>query len=86
REHRERLNFHPANTILQQLYIEVYPEFLKAAPETVERTYGDGAYDTEGCYEASDQHGSALIVPPQRNAIFHQNAPLHMQARNDAYL
>ncbi|MFT5318173.1 MAG: hypothetical protein ACI8RA_001435 [Chlamydiales bacterium] len=65
---------------------EVYPEFLKAAPETIERTYGDGAYDTEGCYEASDQHGSALIVPPQRNAIFRQNVPPHMQARNDAYL
>ena len=40
---------------------EVYPEFLKAAPESVERTYGDGAYDTESCYLAN--LSSALFSP-----------------------
>lgn len=65
---------------------KVYPDFLKAAPESVERTYGDGAYDTENCYEASNEHGSILIAPPQKNAVFRQNAPVHMQARNEAYL
>jgi len=65
---------------------KVYPNFLKAAPKTVERTYGDGAYDTEGCYKASAEHGSALITPPQRNAVFHKNAPPYMKTRNNAYL
>lgn len=65
---------------------EVYPKFLEAAPKTVKRTYGDGAYDTEGCYLASLKHGSKLIAPPQKNAIFRQNAPPHMKARNEAYL
>ena len=65
---------------------KIYPDFLEAAPETVERTYGDGAYDTEGCYKASSKHGSKLITPPQRNATFRQNAPPHMQTRNEAYL
>ncbi len=65
---------------------KVYPDFLEAAPKTVERIYGDGAYDTEGCYKANSKHGSILITPPQRNAIFRQNAPPHMRARNEAYL
>ena len=65
---------------------DIYPEFLEASPETVERTYGDGAYDTEGCYQASAAHGSELITPPQKNAIFHENAPPHMEARNNAVL
>ena len=61
----------------------VYPEFLKVAPASVERTYGDGAYDTKGCYRANEKHGSSPIIPPKRNAIFRQNAPL---ARNNACL
>jgi len=65
---------------------EVYPDFLEVAPETVERCYGDGAYDTEGCYKASSKHGSKLITPPQRNAAYRQNAPALMEDRNKAYL
>jgi IS5 family transposase len=65
---------------------EIYPEFLEAAPEEVERTYGDGAYDTEGCYFASHKHGSKLITPPQKNAKFRKNAPPHMEGRNVAWL
>jgi len=65
---------------------EVYPDLLSNAPTSVERTYGDGAYDTEGCYKASYLHGSSLIAPPQRNAVFHHDAPKHMEARNNAVL
>ena len=65
---------------------KVYPDFLSKAPASVEHTYGDGAYDTEGCYRASYLHGSSLIAPPQRNAIFHHNAPNYMEARNNAVL
>lgn len=65
---------------------EVYPEFLKAAPESVERTYGDGAYDTESCYLANADHGAKPIIPPQKNAVFRQGAPPHMEDRNKACL
>ncbi len=65
---------------------DIYPKFLEACPKTVERTYGDGAYDTESCYQASANHGSIPIIPPQRNAIFHKNAPQHMERRNNSVL
>jgi len=65
---------------------DVYPEFLKTSPKTVKRTYGDGAYDTKGCYQATYNHGSLAIIPPQRNAVFHKNAPEYMQIRNNAIL
>jgi len=65
---------------------DIYPKFLEISPETVERTYGDGAYDTESCYQASKAHGSSLISPPQRNAVFHEKALPHLKARNNAIL
>jgi hypothetical protein len=65
---------------------EVYLDFIEAAPYTLERSYGDGAYDTENCYKANARNRSSPIIPPQRNAIFHSNAPPHWKARNDAYL
>jgi len=65
---------------------EIYPEFLKAAPKSVERTYGDGAYDTESCYLANANHGAEPIIPPQKNAVFHQKVPPHLVPRNNSYL
>jgi hypothetical protein len=63
---------------------DIYPKLLEVCPQTVERTYG--AYDTEGCYQASAKHGCIPIIPPQKNAIFHKNAPQHMKRRNDSVL
>ena len=65
---------------------EIYPDFLAKAPANIQHAYGDGAYDTEGCYEASYLHGLSLIAPPQRNAVFHPDAPQYMEARNNAVL
>ncbi len=65
---------------------KVYPQFLKRAPKTVKRTYGDGAYDRAMCYRANFNHGSSPIVPPQRNARYRMNVPEHLQARNKALL
>lgn len=65
---------------------DIYPEFLNAAPKSVKRSYGDGAYDTEGCYKANNEHGIIPIIPPQRNAVFRENAPPHLGYRNWAYL
>jgi len=62
---------------------EIYPEFLEISPDTIERTYGDGAYDTEGCYLANAKHGSSPIIPPGRNAVFNKN---NQEARNCAVL
>ena len=63
---------------------KIYPQFLEAAPKTVERTYGDGAYDRERCYRANFIHGSTPIIPPQRNGRYRVDAPDYLQARNNA--
>jgi len=65
---------------------EVYPELLSLVPKSVKCVYVDGAYDTNGCYQASAEKGITPVVPPQRNAVFHPNAPPHMKVRNDACL
>ncbi len=65
---------------------EVYPDFLANAPASIEHAYGDGAYDTKSCYEASYLHELSLIAPPQRSAVFHHDAPHYMEARNNAVL
>jgi Transposase DDE domain len=35
--------------------------------------YGDGGYDTRGCYEAITAHGAVSIIPPQKNAKIWQH-------------
>lgn len=65
---------------------EVYPEFLNRSPRTVKRTYGDGAYDRQKCYEANFKHGSSPIIPPQRNARYRKDRQEHLEARNKAIL
>jgi len=64
----------------------VYPKFLEVMPKNVKRTFGDGAYDTEGCYEASLKHGSTPIIPPDRNAVFRKEPSPAMEARNNNLL
>jgi Transposase DDE domain len=61
---------------------EVYPKLLEAMPKSVKRTYADGAYDTERCYEANVKHGSTPIIPPNRNAVIRENASFFMALRN----
>ena len=65
---------------------KIYPQFLESAPKTVKRTYADGAYDRERCYRANFTHGASPIIPPQRNARYRENAPEHLQERNNALL
>jgi len=65
---------------------EVYPELLEKVPKSVERTYGDGAYDTERCYAANVKHGSTPIIPPGRDAVFRENASPPMMMRNISLL
>jgi len=63
----------------------VYPKFLETLPKSVKRTFGDGAYDTEGCYAANQKHGSIPIIPPNRDAILRKDS-LAMEARNNHLL
>jgi hypothetical protein len=35
--------------------------------------YGDGGYDTKGCYEAISAKGATSIIPPQKNAKIWQH-------------
>ena len=65
---------------------EVYPKFLETMPKSVKRTYGDGAYDTERCYAANVKHGSIPIIPPNRNAVFREDASASWEMRNISLL
>ena len=54
-------------------------------PTTVERGYGDGAYDKAGCYQKFRERGIMPIVPPQRGAVLHDaTEEPWMVERNDA--
>lgn len=54
-------------------------------PTTVERGYGDGAYDKTGCYQKFRERGIIPIVPPQRGAVLHKaTKEPWMSERNDA--
>jgi DDE family transposase len=65
---------------------KIYPQFVKEAPESVKRTYGDGAYDRKICYRANHNHGSSAIIPPQRNGQICKNAPDCLLDRNKSLL
>ena len=45
-------------------------------PGSVEKVYGDGAYDTSECREALVRLGIEPIIPPQKNAVS-KTAPLN---------
>ena len=41
------------------------PRQLKQVEATVERVYGDGAYDSRDCYRAIHKKGAKAIIPPR---------------------
>lgn len=48
---------------------QVFPDLLQSIEGKVERSFGDGAYDKKGCFEASYGKGVCLITPPRKDAI-----------------
>jgi hypothetical protein len=57
---------------------QLLPKLLNQLTEDLPDTpladlYGDGGYDTRGCYEAIAAHGAASIIPPQKNAKIWQH-------------
>ena len=54
-------------------------------PRTVEKGYGDGAYDKSNCYKKFQELGIEWITPPQRGAVLHDlKREPWMKQRNDA--
>jgi hypothetical protein len=52
---------------------EVLPQLLDGIDEEIEQVTGDGAYDTQGCYDAIEQQGASAAIPPRRNAKIWQH-------------
>ena len=48
---------------------EIYPELIKKSPDSLERAYGDGAYDTNRLYDLAATRHVKLVAPQRiRNA------------------
>jgi len=65
---------------------EVLPQLLDGIDEEIEQVTGDGAYDTQDCYDAINQQGASAAIPPRRNAKIWQHgnrkAPPHPRDEN----
>jgi IS5 family transposase len=48
---------------------------IKNARHNVKTVVGDAAYDSREIYEAAEEHGARVIVPPLRNARVRNDAP-----------
>jgi Transposase DDE domain len=48
---------------------EALSNMATVIPNTVERAYGDGAYDKSNCYQIFQGIGAHLISPPQKGAV-----------------
>ena len=64
---------------------EAAPKMTSCMPSSVERAYGDGAYDTEAVRKEFHDRGIDSIVPPKRGAVLHDaDKEPWMGGRNDA--
>ena len=52
-------------------------------PSSVERVFGDGAYDKQECYRLLYEKGIEPIIVPQKNGVAHEELP-HLKKRNRA--
>ena len=62
---------------------EVVPKMFRKLPQSVKRGYGDGAYDKEDCYKVFLRNEIDPVIPPQKNAILHEDQEW-MEPRNKA--
>lgn len=65
---------------------ETAKELIKKIPKSVERVFGDGAYDGLGFRREVEALGAEPIVPPPKGAIIHQNPDGALEKRNNAIL
>jgi len=60
---------------------EVFPQLIAQLEEQeIAHGYGDGAYDTHGCYDTITKHGGQTIVPPRKNAAYWEKGHPRNQA------
>jgi hypothetical protein len=55
---------------------------LKLVEATVERVYGDGAFDSRSCYRAIHQKGARAIIPPRKGSSLWGDSYLSDRNRN----
>lgn len=60
-----------------------FPSMIERAPKGVKHVYGDGAYDTRGCYAALRRKAIDPHIPPRQNAVVHAEDGSLLK-RNDA--
>ena len=49
---------------------KVFEKLVEQVDDTIEKIYGDGAYDTRKAYEVAENKEAQLVVPPRDNARF----------------
>lgn len=49
---------------------EVFEKLVEQVDETIQKIYGDGAYDTRKAYDVAENKQTQLFVPPRDNARF----------------
>lgn len=49
---------------------EVVEDLLAQIDEPISKFLGDGAYDTNACYESCEKRDIEVVVPPRKNAVF----------------
>lgn len=52
---------------------QVLEDILDGVEETIVQVSGDGAYDTNGCYEQIQQRQAKASIPPRKNAKIQQH-------------
>ena len=66
---------------------EALDEMIDLLPGSVERVYGDGAYDRSGSYRRLTSRGIMPVIPPQKGAVLHDlSREPWMRGRNDALM
>jgi len=60
---------------------EVLPQLAAQLEEQeIDHGYGDGAYDTRGCYDTLSRHGGQAVIPPRENAAYWEKGHPRNQA------
>ncbi len=57
------------------------PTLLDEVTESIGQVSGDGGYDYKTCYDSIADRGAKAVIPPRKNAIFHNNG--FMDTRDD---
>jgi hypothetical protein len=48
--------------------VKIFPDLLKQVEGKIEKSIGDGAYDSASCYKVAKERGSKFVAPPRCKA------------------